>query len=196
MNEIEAVTPDGGDWCSIDKATTLAALIVSLRPTTVVEIGVFLGGSAIPMLLALRAVGAGRLVAIDPWSTDAALAAENDENAAWWRSIDFESIYDRFHARLVRHGVAGICDVRRAKSDDVDPPVTIDLLHVDGSHTEQAIRDVQRFASRVLFGGFCVLDDLNWQGNGVRRAHALARQMGFVDRYELGTGVVMQRVRG
>lgn len=65
--EVEDALSPGAGWCSLEKANALVALIVALRPCVVVELGVWMGGSAIPMALALRAVGSGQLVAIDAW---------------------------------------------------------------------------------------------------------------------------------
>ena len=64
-----AMCTDGVGWCSLDKATTLASIIWALRPTVVVELGVWMGGSAIPMAIALRDLGAGQLIAVDAWKS-------------------------------------------------------------------------------------------------------------------------------
>lgn len=60
LDEIARCLPEGGEWCTLDKAETLAAMIVAARPRLVVEIGVWEGGSLIPMLLALQHNGCGR----------------------------------------------------------------------------------------------------------------------------------------
>lgn len=193
ISEIERVLPDGGTWCSFEKAQTLAAIIVGLRPRVVVEIGIWAGGSMVPMLLALKHNGSGRAIAIDPWSPSISVANEVPANVAWWKDADHEAALRTFLGRMETLNVARICDVWRRASDDCEPPAVIDLLHVDGSHTEQAVRDVKRYAANVNAGGILVLDDLEWQGDGVRRAHELALALGFIDLYSLGTGVVMQR---
>ena len=194
LAEIERVLPDGGEWCTLGKASTLAALIVGLRPALVVEIGVFSGGSLIPMLLAMKHVGRGRAIAIDPWAAQASVVGMTGANEAWWASVDHDAIYRKFLGRMEVLDVAPLCDVWRQPSDACTPPAGIDLLHVDGNHAEQAIRDVERFAPNVNVGGILVLDDLNWEGGSVQGAHAIALRLGFVDRYPLDLGVVMQRI--
>jgi predicted O-methyltransferase YrrM len=193
FTEIERVLPDGGAWCSVDKACTLASLVVGLRPRIVVEIGVWQGGSAIPIALALRHVSAGRLIAIDPWSPTASIVDQGQADIEWWGSADHEAAYRKFLARIEVHGLHPFVTICRQPSDRCEPPGECQVCHVDGNHGEQAIRDVERFGSRVTVGGILVLDDVNWSTGSVQRAHARAKDLGFRDLYPLGTGVVMQR---
>lgn len=198
MAEIESTLAEGGQWCSPERAHTLAAIVCANRPRQIVEIGVWMGGSAIPMLCALRHVarhtgGAGQLLAIDPWSPAASIEGQTDANRAWWGNQDHERAYQAFCARLHKHEVTEFCRIERVKSDDAATPPSIDLLSIDGNHGEQAIRDVRRFAANVPVGGILAIDDLDWSEGAVERAHALAVTMGFLDLYPLGTGVIMRR---
>ncbi len=190
---IERHLPEGGVWCDLEKANRLAALVVGLRPAVVIEIGVWSGGSAIPLALALKYNGAGKLIAIDPWSAKASIADEEPANVEWWGAQDHDLAWRTFTDRVARHELTEIVEIWRKRSDDVTPPRKIDLLHVDGSHTEQAVRDVARYGREVRIGGIMILDDLNWSSGAVQRAHGLALQLGFIELYKLGTGVVMQR---
>lgn len=190
---IERHLPEGGEWCDLEKANRLAALVVGLKPPLVLEIGVWQGGSAIPLALALKYNGTGKLIAVDSWSAQASIANEAPVNVEWWGKQDHNAAFKTFADRVARHELTGIVEIWRDRSDDVTPPRTIDLLHVDGSHTEQAVRDVARFGRAVRIGGIMILDDLDWAGGGVQRAHGLALQIGFIELYKLGTGVVMQR---
>ncbi len=232
MTDIARCLPEGGDWCSLEKAQSLAALVVGLRPRVVCEIGVWMGGSLVPMLLAMRAVELleheamdvdaavrrasrtqgpdeeaaaahaakftsvrRRVVAIDPWSAPASCEGQGSEDAAWWSTVDHDEALRVLLARISRHGVAALCEVVRERSDVAQVPPRIDLLHVDGNHADQAMRDVQRFAGAVPVGGILVLDDVEWRGGHVARAHEHARATGFVDLYPVDTGIVMQRIR-
>lgn len=124
LETIERELPEGGDWCTLEKAQTLAAMVIAMRPKRVVEIGVWMGGSALPMALALKHVedleaaasagstGArstaegqcgGELIAIDPWSPSASASGETEKNAAWWSSVDHEAAFRAFCGRLDRH---------------------------------------------------------------------------------------------
>lgn len=194
MLRIERVTPDGGSWCTVQKSQTLAALIVALRPQRVLEIGVWMGGSMIPMLLALQHLQQGSGIAIDPWSATASIADQNAENRAWWSAVDHERAYNVFRDRLAKHNLHELCVVIRKPSDDV-APIDADLTHIDGNHAIQAERDVARFAPRIPVGGILVLDDLDWDGGHVRTARRTAHELGFVDMYPLGTGLVLRRER-
>lgn len=204
MREIAGCLREGGEWCTLEKAQTLACIVVGLRPRTTCEIGVWMGGSLIPIGLAVRAVQAmehdartarqqRRIVAIDPWSAADSCEGQAPDDAAWWGGVDHEEAHRAFLARVSRHGLDSLCDVVRARSDEADVPTVIDLLHVDGNHAAQAVKDVSRFAPSVPLGGVLVLDDVGWAGGHVGRAHRLARVLGFADLYPLGTGVVMQR---
>lgn len=197
--DIEEVLFPGGDWCSLEKAHTLAAIIVALRPRVVVELGVWMGGSAIPMALALRAVGSGQLVAIDAWSVKMSVAGQEAEiHRTWWAGMGESGhlrALETFLSRLRKHGIPPEhCTVRRQRTDEALVPSSIDLLHHDANHGPQVVSDIERWAPAIRIGGILVLDDLDWAGGHVFRARDLAVELGFVELYALGTGCVMQRV--
>ncbi len=196
LTEIARVLPDGGDWCSLDKATAMASIVVGLRPLLIVEIGVWQGGSLVPMLLAQKHVERGRAIAIDPWSPDESTRGQHQKaDSDWWSGVDHKAAYRKFVARLEVLGLAHLCTIMHRASDACEPPMSIDLLHIDGNHSEQAIRDVERFSPRVPMGGVLVLDDLNWSTGAVETAHKKAKTIGFRDLYQVGNCGFMQRVR-
>lgn len=195
--EIEDAAPQGGDWCSPDKAVQLAALVLELRPQLVVELGVWMGGSAVPMALALRHLGVGQLLAIDAWSTEASVAGQEGVNAAWWQSVGdegHERARQMFLARLKKHQISpDRCTVQRQRSDEAVVPRVIDILHHDANHGPQVVDDVERWAPAVRVGGLLILNDLDWPGGHVRRARDRALELGFVEQYPLGAGIVLLR---
>lgn len=206
MTRVGEVLKEGGDWCGLDKAQTLAAMVLALRPRLICEVGVWTGGSLIPMLLALRTVEAletaahgtsprRRAVAIDAWSATASCIGQDGENRDWWRAADHDAALQVFLGRLEALGLGSICDVVRAPSERVPAPDLIGLLHLDGNHGEQAVSDVERFAAAVVPGGILVMDDLHWQGGHVLRARDRALELGFAELYPLGSGMVLQRTR-
>lgn len=200
MAEIEMIVPEGGGWCTVDKATALAALVIGLRPQVVVELGVWRGGSAIPMAMALRRIGAGRLVAIDSWSAEASISGQEQAHATWWGETmgddGHEQALAAFLARLEKHDIGSDrCWVVRQRTDEAVVPDVIDILHHDANHGPQVLLDVERWAPAVRVGGCLVIDDLHWPGGHVKRARDLAVEMGFLELYKIGTGCVMQRVR-
>lgn len=196
-----AMRVDGVGWCSLEKATTLAAMVMALRPQVVVELGVWMGGSAIPMAIALRQLGAGRLLAVDAWSAPVSVEGQEEKkHVEWWGSTVGEpghaSARETFHRRLKTHGISPArCAVRAMRTDQVEVPEQIDILHHDANHGPQVVLDVERWAPAIRVGGMLVLDDLDWAGGHVVRARDRAVEMGFVELYPLGTGCVMQRVR-
>jgi predicted O-methyltransferase YrrM len=205
MIEIEAAISEGAGWCSLDKAAALASIVVALRPKIVVELGVWMGGSAIPMAIALRRLGIGQLVAVDAWSAEASTAGQVDAHLKWWDDMGtagHEGALRMFTARLQKYGITpDRCLVLRQRTDEAVVPPEIDVLHHDANHGPQAVLDIERWAPAVRVGGFLVIDDLDWPGDQapdavrhVRRARDRALAMGFIDLYSLGTGCVMQRV--
>jgi predicted O-methyltransferase YrrM len=183
-------------WPTVAKCQALAALVIANRSRTIVEIGVWTGDSLIPMLLAQKHAGieGARAYAIDPWANAASVAGQDGENEKWWGKVDHDHALAKFAERLAR--LALDCTTVRSPSDAVDPAIFehgIDLIHVDGNHGEQAVRDIERFGARVPVGGWMVLDDLHWTGGHVARGRDRAVEMGFVERYSLDNGCAMQR---
>jgi len=201
VSEFEVAMKDPAGWCSLEKATILASIVLSLRPKIVVELGVWMGGSALPMAIALRRLGAGQLLAVDAWSTEASIAGQDEPaHATWWGTtmgdVGHQHAFETFLQRLRTHGIPpDRCVVRRQRTDVAEVPAVIDVLHHDANHGPQAVDDVDRWASAVRVGGMLVIDDLDWVGGHVVRARDRAIELGFVELYPLGTGCVMQRVR-
>lgn len=175
-------------WCSVRKAHALAAIIMATRPERVVEIGVYAGRSFVPMVMALHEAGHGVAHGIDPYDAKVSAAGEEDANREWWGNLDHEQIY--------RFAIAALESVKewqdhwilwRQSSDEMEPSCVgpYGLLHVDGAHTEQAYRDVQRYAPLVEPGGFVVLDDILWSSGEVSRSIEVLESLGFVERFRV-----------
>lgn len=195
FTRIETLLPELQGWCSQDKAAALAAAVLALRPKVAVEIGVFGGSSFLPTALAMEACDCGHLTGIDPWSPDASTDGYVGENEAFWRAVDHEAVMQKFLGHVRELGLEQRVTIERKRSDDARPPKVIDLLHVDGQHTDQAVRDVKRFASKVRVGGLVCMDDINWTGGGVARGVEALLKFGFVEIYRIGEGAMFQRVK-
>lgn len=185
-------------WCSKEKARLLAMLIVANRPAVTVEIGVYTGKSAIAMALAHKHAKHGQVICIDPWSAKASMEGYDDKNMEWWGTVNHEAIYKEFIENVIKFEVSPFVEIQRAKSNDVEPPKDIGVLHVDGQHTEQAVRDVERFSPNVIPNGIVIMDDTDWQNAGqfqVRAAVERLTGLGFAELCKVGTGAVFQRAK-
>lgn len=176
---IEQNVPRMNGWATVEKASTLAALVVATRPKLIVEIGTYAGRSAIPMALALKQNGGGKLIGIDPYDPVASSENENESNADWWKKLDHNAIMNEFLGYIKTFGLQDYVTLERKRSNDVKPPQAIDIFHCDGSHAEQALVDVKRFAPSVNVGGFVILDDLHWSSNAVSSAAQWLQANGF-----------------
>lgn len=193
-HKIATVVPTITGWCSVEKAQDLALAVLKTKSSISVEIGVWGGRSLVPIALAHKEQKHGVVWAIDPWSPTASTEGYDKVNADWWGAQNHELVYQNFIATLAQHGVADFVRVIRRKSDDVIPPDKICLLHVDGQHTDQAVKDIERFAVKVVIGGYVFVDDIQWSGGGVGRAVEKLLSMGFVKVFDRDTGAMFQRV--
>jgi len=190
----EQICPRLSEWCPIDKAHTLASLVIALRPALTIELGVWQGASLVPMALAHQAIGFGRVIAVDAWSAVASVQGQvNPDDAKWWGEVSHERAYQTFLTVLVEEGLSQFVEVVRSTSDEYAPPDGIGIWHADGNHGEQAIRDVQKFAPKMASGGIIVMDDLNWSGGGVKKACAALESLGWIEYAPLGTGSMWRR---
>lgn len=195
FSQIEKLVPTLDGWCSVPKAQTLAAAVIALRPSVSLEIGVWGGRSLLPIALAHREIGKGRVIAIDPWSRAASEEGQSGANRKWWgQEADHELVYRRFMKWCLDLNVAHLVNVHRAPSNNVSPPACIDLLSLDGNHGPQVHKDVERFCPCVRVGGLVFLDDLNWEGGFVAAASVQLKGMGFLELFKLDTGAVYQRI--
>lgn len=180
---ITTAIPTMDGWCSVEKALTLAGLVLHMRPALCLEIGTYAGRSFLPMLWAIMDNKFGMAVGIDPYDAQISSEQEFPGNCEWWAGLDHGLIERKFHAYLKAMADPKLCEIIRSKSDDVNPPRVIDLLHVDGGHTDVAIRDATRFGAKVPIGGVVVLDDIQWVGGSVLRAIDALQEMGFVEHF-------------
>lgn len=197
----------GHDWCTEEKAMTLAAMVLTLRPRKVVEIGVWTGASLVPMALAAKSLGSWTdpathrpthctVIGIDPWDPVASAENQLPINAKWWSEAPHGWAHEQTVERVLRFGVHEHVELQRMTSDAFTPPPNIGLLHIDGNHGVQAIRDVHRYGLNVSPGGIVILDDFHWEGGAVEEAGAQLEGMGFRPMYDIDTvsfGRVFQR---
>jgi predicted O-methyltransferase YrrM len=155
-------------WCNPEKAEKMMDLIFDTHPKICVEIGVFGGSSIYPTACALKYLNEGKVHAIDPWSNEECTKgySPTDPNYIWWNKVPQEEIYRGFKDMLHRYKLVPFCTILRMTSQqavDQFQDETIDILHIDGNHTELvALKDVQLFLPKVKKGGYIWFDDTNW----------------------------------
>jgi hypothetical protein len=195
--KIARINPTLHGWCSDQRAIETAAVVLALRPKNVTVIGVWGGRDTIAAALACRAVGSGSVIAIDPWAASASIEGQlSDADKKWWGEQEkHDAVYRSFVRAMNDNGLGPeVIDVRRAKSDAVEPPKEIGLLISDGNHGVQSIRDIERYAPNVTVGGFAYLDDLNWTGGAVMESVQKLISLGFMEIGKRDTGAWFQRV--
>ena len=143
-------------------------LIWKVKPDVCVEIGVFAGKSLINTALALKENGHGVVYGIDPWRKETALAGTEltMEDPAFWDTIDLDAVHWDCMRAIWQHEVEKHAIVIRAASLDCHQLFslrTVDILYVDGGHTEKAsCADVACYIGKVKHGGHIWLDDTNY----------------------------------
>lgn len=160
--------PEIPGWCPKDKAAKMMDLIYYTHPSVCVEIGVFGGSSIYPTARALKYQGFGVIHAIDPWDNQECTKGydKNDPNYQWWDKIDLGKIYTDFLKMLRKYEIQNYCHVIKAASAQALSQFndeSIDILHVDGNHSEgSALFDVTAYLPKVKRGGYIWFDDANW----------------------------------
>lgn len=161
-----ALTPLHG-WTTPEKGTRLAELVIESGTDLSVEIGVFGGRGTIAMAIGHAVAGRGHVVGIDPWEMTASLDGENaPANDEWWRTIDYDAIYEHFVTALVGNGVVRQCRIMRERSDSairLFADASIGVLHQDGNHSEAiSSSEVDLWTPKLRAGGYWVSDDTDW----------------------------------
>ena len=164
---ISHYVPQLEGWLDVARGHEMAELIIDTKPDVVVEIGVFGGRSLIAQAFGLRENNKGKIYGIDPWKVETAVEHFQDEkNNEWWRkNITLEDIHKGCMRAIWDHHLDPWVVILRAASQNVYQlfPDNIDILYVDGNHSEvSSTRDVENFVPRVKSGGYVFMDDCDW----------------------------------
>lgn len=153
-------------WCTKNKASVLMDLAFMLKPATIVEIGVWGGKSLIPMAYALRANQQGKIYGIDPWDSIESIKGMDGINYDWWKSIDHYKILQGLQLKIIEFSLQDYIILLKTTSEQAPLLYNIDILHIDGNHSEQAsFLDVNKWVPHVRSGGIIVFDDITWGTN-------------------------------
>ena len=155
-------------WCSNYKADLLIDLVMLTNPQTVVEIGVFGGKSLLPMAEAVKQLkNGGKVYGIDPWEAHESEKGMEDVNKNWWASINYEKILKDMMDHFEDWKLLDTITIIRKSSADAPEIPNIDILHIDGNHSDEAsMIDVLKWVPLVRKGGFIVFDDIDWSNSG------------------------------
>ncbi len=138
-----------GAWS--DHVSFAFDLVAALRPALLVELGTFSGESYFAFCQAAREARTGtRAYAVDTW--------EGDEHAGALDASAFAQVDAHNRERY-----AAFSQLIRGTFDSARPQFTdgsIDLLHIDGLHTYEAVRhDFENWRSAVRPGGVVLFHD-------------------------------------
>ena len=163
--------PSANGWCQPDKAMHLYNAVRERKAMRAIEVGVFAGKSLMALGLAMQTLGRGEVIGIDPWTREASVINNEGENAKWWASVNYESIYEEAQ-HWVRHFQLGdLVTLFRETSQNAhyalygdESETAIDVLHIDGNHSQwDSCRDVILWTPHVVSGGLIYLDDEDWE---------------------------------
>jgi len=127
----------------LDEAAYLYRLARAERPCVVAELGRFRGGSTV--VLAAAAGGDGVVHSYDIPTRQGRDGAELDRQLS---------------AALERYGLAGRVVLHVEDSRHATPPHPLDLLFIDGDHSEAGVRsDFERWSPHVRPGGHVLFHD-------------------------------------
>lgn len=150
-------------WCTKKKASILMDLINMIQPKIVVEIGVFGGKSLIPMGFAVRQNRMGKVYGIDPWLNIASAEGMDGANKKYWLEVNHGAILQGLKAKIREFGLENQIELIRSTSENAPPIDQIDILHIDGNHSEAtSYLDVTKWVPLVRKGGIIILDDITW----------------------------------
>ena len=159
-----------GNSCTADKAKLLMDFVSLARPRVCVEIGVYAGGSAIPILAALKCTNSGVLYAVDSWSILESVKNINKEDPNLVRLQHSNVRGAKVHfLRLVKSWkVQKYCKVVSVSSERAVTKIPdIDFLHIDGNYSElSSLEDVKNYLPKVKIGGHILLSNIYIMVNG------------------------------
>jgi predicted O-methyltransferase YrrM len=159
--------PTSEGWLSLERAYEMYDLVRQIQPAYVVEIGVFGGRSLIAQALALKDIGKGKIIGIDPWKKETAVTAQpDDDQAAWWRdNVDYYRIHQGCMEAVWKFSLDRFVNIIRASSQEcADLIPRCDIIYIDGGHSEESsCRDVEIYLPKVKQNGSIWFDDADWK---------------------------------
>lgn len=153
-------------WASQEKMRDMADLVLHEKPVLCVEVGIFGGRSALPVLEALRINGSGKLIAIDPYDNKAAGSGTQNEVDSWWWTQDLKKFRDQFLSAVRAAELEPYLEFWEEWSDTGLAKLadeSVDFAHQDGNHSpEVSLADARVLWAKLKPGAAFWMDDCNW----------------------------------
>ena len=171
-NIYEGIEPSGiqevPGWNS--RRQVFSDLIREVRPTTIIEVGTWLGASAIHMALHCQKTNLQTKI----WCVDTWLGSEE----FWYSDLTdrdlrmrngYPQVYFDFLANVVQHGYQDVIVPVPATSLIAarvlaSQGIVADLIYIDGSHNyDDVIADIRAYRPLLRSGGVMFGDDYEWK---------------------------------
>ena len=142
-----------------------------LKPGLIVEIGTWLGGSAIHMARLLRAAGLNDscIICVDTWLGSSEHFMYPPGRASLKLVNGRATFYDDFMRNVVQHGVQDLIlpfSTTSIAAAEVlrECAFAPDLIYLDGDHTARGFRaDLDLYWEILRPGGYVIGDDFDWE---------------------------------
>lgn len=163
--------PNFYGWCSREKALNFIDLVLQVKPKLCVETGVFGGASVFPVASALKFLGKGVIIGIDPWDKLECIKwfdpVEEAADLNWWGNLNFDHIFMSYLDLIKRYGLIDYCITYKTTSEKAAAEISadsIDILYIDGNHSEAiSTQDVRLYLPKVHSGGYIWFNDSLWK---------------------------------
>jgi hypothetical protein len=170
-------------WCTAEKSNKIIDCVLEAcgekDSPICVEIGVYGGKSLIPFGAALKELGKGKVYGIDPWTNqDALVGYDHPNHQQFWGTVDLNKMHNICVEAIDELKLNDYVSLIVGSSNNVEVIENIDVIHIDGQHTEQLIRDINKYAVNVVVGGYCFVDDVGWSEE-TKKSIPLMKQLGF-----------------
>jgi len=164
MSDLDDLIASVAGWCDPEKAAYLRDLVVSSKARSIVDVGVFGGKSTFSFIEGCRQQGFGLVYGVDSWDlSDNTEDLTQAQDVEFWETIDLRSHMERFLEKAFETEAwdyLRLLNIQSQRAYRIFDDAEIDVLHVDGSHTETAaLRDIQNWWPKLNVGGFVILDD-------------------------------------
>lgn len=163
--EVSDQLPSLYGWCSQEKALAMFDLVLETKPEICVEVGVFGGASLFPSALALKLIGKGIMIGVDPWDRFECIRhfdpTYEKEHIQWWGRVNMDYIYSSYlHCLKARELNPWVKTLRMTSLEAAELIDSIDILHLDGNFSgDMPLKDVRLYLPKVKSGGYIWLND-------------------------------------